>query len=74
MQVVGYFIDYLTFEKGISGFEQITISLKNSKFRNSFYPNTDSAIPPSASEKYINEFFLFIYDRHGIKNDKLKIY
>lgn len=69
--IVNEFINYLHDQHLISDYEQITVSIANSKFHNHYEKRSKKVISKQTIKYILHEFFIFVYEKYGIKNDKL---
>lgn len=65
------FINYLYGYHLISNLDQITVSMANSKFRADYKRRNPEVIDKETMQKIIKGFFIFLYGKYGIKNEKL---
>ena len=63
-------INYL-FENLVSEFDEITFAMVSSKFHTQYKQLYDERIDRHSMNKIIRGFFVFIYGKYGIKNDKV---
>ena len=65
------FINYLYNYHLVSGIEQITVSMANSKFQADYKRKNQMAIEKETMKKILKHYFVFLYGKYGIKNEKL---
>ena len=68
--VIGYGIECICLQ-GATGFEEITLSMVSSKLHADFESNTQEGVSRKHIAEIMYKFFSFIYDRYGIRNEKL---
>jgi hypothetical protein len=69
--IIFFYIEFLHHKEMCIGFEEISIAMCNSKFRPYFIKNTNKLLSEKNCRMTLKGFFDFIYDRHGIKNEKV---
>lgn len=69
--IIQEFINYLYNYHLISGIDQITVSMANSKFLSHFKKRNDEAISTELMKSVLKDFFFFISKKYEIKNEKL---
>lgn len=69
--VIHEFINYLYDDHLISGFDQISVSIANSKFHTQYNRLNKDVISKQAMKNILKGFFTFLHEKHGIKNEKL---
>ena|ERR1035437_7497570 len=69
--IIHEFINYLHNHHLISSIDQISVSIANSKFYAFFSRKNKEYISKETLKKILNDFFVFIFGKHGIKNEKL---
>ncbi len=69
--VIHEFINYLYNYHCVSGIGQITVSMANSKFQADYKRRNRVIIPSETMKKILKDFFIFLNEKQGIKNDKL---
>lgn len=69
--VIHEFINYLYNDHLISGFDQISVSIANSKYHTQYNRFNKDVISKQAMKNILKGFFTFLYEKHGIKNEKL---
>lgn len=69
--IVHEFINYLYNYHLVSGFDQITVSMANSKFRADYKRQNKELITEEIMKKILKNFFVFLNYKYGIKNEKL---
>jgi hypothetical protein len=65
------FFNYLYNFHLVSGIEQITVSMANSKFQTDFRRRNKTIVTKELMKKILNDFFVFFYCKYGINNEKL---
>jgi hypothetical protein len=65
------FISYLYNYHLVSSFDQITVSMSGSKFLTDYQKRNKEVIDKDTMKKIIKGYFVFIYGKYGIKNEKL---
>ena len=71
VDIVHRFINYLYNHYLISSVYQITVSIANSKFLADYNRKNKAQVPKEMMKDILNGFFVFVYGKHGIKNEKL---
>jgi len=69
--VIDYMVEHLIGYHSPTDFDQITLGMVSSKFRQDYYSNTDSSNSVSFVKSAVKKYFQFIYDVYGIRNEKL---
>ncbi|MGQ0827631.1 MAG: hypothetical protein ACT4ON_04465 [Bacteroidota bacterium] len=69
--LIYFCIDHMLGYEKVMGFEDITIDKCGSKMLNSYNYHERNKISLTQSREILHSFFLFIYDKHGIANQKL---
>lgn len=69
--VIHQFILYLYNYHLIASVDQITVSMANSKFYAFYTRKNKERISKETMKKILTGFFLFISEKHGIRNEKL---
>jgi hypothetical protein len=69
--IINEFINYLYRDHLISGFDQITVSIVNSKFNSKYNRLNKDVISKQTMKNILKGFFTFLHGKHGIKNEKL---
>ncbi len=70
LAVTQEFVNYL-FSNLIKDFDEITVSIANSKFYAFFIVTYKQEVPKDVVKGILKDFFTFLYGKHGIKNEKL---
>jgi hypothetical protein len=65
------FVNYLYNYHLISDLSQITVSMANSKFRADYKRRNPETITKETMQGIIKGYFVFLYGKYGIKNEKL---
>lgn len=65
------FINYLYNYHLVSGIEQITVSMANSKFQTDFKRKNKEVIDKETTKLILKGYFVFVNGKYGIKNEKL---
>ena len=71
VDIVHEFINYLYNHHLIVSFDQITVSMANSKFLAYFNRVNKTAMQKEEMKEILYGFFTFLYGKHGIRNEKL---
>jgi hypothetical protein len=69
--VINGFIEYACFEHSVSGFEEITAGMVGATFTRWLNSNDDESFQPATVKNILKGYFDFIYNTHGIRNEKL---
>jgi hypothetical protein len=69
--ILHQFINYILNHHLVCGFDQITVSMTNSKFLADFKRHNKEVIDKETMKKIIKGFFVFLYGKHGVKNEKV---
>jgi uncharacterized protein YjgD (DUF1641 family) len=69
--IIHEFINYLYNHHLVSGIDQITVSIANSKFFADFKRRNKKHISKDEMKNILNGFFTFLYAKYGIRNEKL---
>lgn len=69
--IIHEFINYIYNYHLVSGIDQITVSMANSKFQADYKRKNHKAGDKETMRNIFKDFFVFIYEKHGIKNNKL---
>lgn len=69
--IIQEFINYLYNYHLISGIDQITVSMANSKFQSHFKKRNDEAISTELLKSVLKDFFVFLSKKYEIENEKL---
>lgn len=69
--IIHQFVNYLFNYHLVSCFEQITVSMANSKFLTLYKRQNKELIEKVTMKNILNGFFTFIYGKYGIINPKL---
>ena len=69
--IIHELINYLYNYHLISTLDQITVSMASSKFQADYKRRNKEMIDKETMKKIISDFFVFLYGKHGIKNEKL---
>lgn len=69
--IIHAFINYLFNYHLVSSFDQITVAMVNSGFRNHYNNTYKENISKQTLKKILKGFFVFIYGKYGIKNLKV---
>lgn len=65
------FFNYLWGYHLITEFDQITVSMVNSKFHAFFKVHYKEDVPKSVVKAILKDFFTFLYGKYGITNEKI---
>jgi len=65
------FINYIYNYHLVTCLDQITVSMVNSKFRADYKRRNSEIIDKETMQKIIKGFFVFLYGKYGIKNEKI---
>ena len=66
------FVNYLWGYHLITDLDQITVSIANSGFHAKLYTqNEDVPYAKETVKIFLKDFFIFLYGKHGIKNEKM---
>ncbi len=65
------FINYIYNYHLITDIDQITVSMANSKFQAEFKRHNKEEISKESMKNILKGFFIFIYGKYGINNEKL---
>jgi hypothetical protein len=71
MMVLYYCTEYLCSGLGVSGFENITISMISSKLYYDFESHSQEGMTRKAVFNIVKRFFEFIYQCYGVGNENL---
>lgn len=69
--IIQEFINYLYNYHLISGVDQITVSMANSKFWSHFKKKNDEIIPKEQMKAVLKDYFVFLSEKYEIENEKL---
>lgn len=69
--IIHEFINYLYNQHLISSIDQVSVSIANSKFYAFFSRKNKGRISKETLKKILNDFFVFVFGKYGIKNEKL---
>ncbi len=64
-------INYIYNYHLVSNLDQITVSMVNSKFRADYKRRNPEIIDTETMQKIIKGYFVFLYGKYGIKNEKI---
>ena len=68
LMVIQEFGFYVTGYHPVNGFEELTVTLAGSKFKQYFNGMSDESLSTFTARNILYGFFLFIYEKHGIGN------
>jgi hypothetical protein len=66
--VINGMIDYVCVNHGAAGFEDLTVSMVNSKFLAWYNSHTHEGLQKITVKNILKGYFEFIYQTHGIRN------
>ena len=69
--IIHEFINYIYNHHLVSSIDQITVSMANSKFYADFQRRSYENISKEKMKVILRDFFVFIYGKYGIRNEKL---
>ncbi|MGP8217687.1 MAG: hypothetical protein ACLQQ4_19110 [Bacteroidia bacterium] len=69
--VLFFFIELIYHHEMCTGFEDITVAMTNSRLRTFYTRQTSKLLTEKACKSILRGFFEFIYDKYGVKSDKV---
>lgn len=69
--IIHEFINYIYNYHMVAEIDQITVGMANSKFYTFYTRENKVDIPKETIKEILNDFFIFLKRKYGIKNEKL---